>query len=182
MSVLEPFNPRHAAAAIMKLASNGELPETMVSAILDVPLPRPDARYDDGKSLELKRMNRLERTFDELLRNHNIMGVNERGGIRLIPATQQVEVSHTRGLKRLDGVLRGMMQEARYIDASGFNNAQTAEARDYAAWLDALRRAMLPGARTLKHALPIDMRFDRQGSSPFKPRPRLAYSVEDDSR
>jgi hypothetical protein len=178
VSVLEPFNPRHAAAAIIAMAQNNALPEALVSAILDVPVPRTDMRYDEGKSLELKRMSRLERTFDALLQDHNVMGVNDHGGIRIIPAPEQVATSQARGLKRLDSSLRTMMQEAKYVDTARFTNAQIVEQHNYGAWLDQLRRAMLPNSRPLKHAMPVDQRYS-PAPGQVRPRPRIVHSVDE---
>ena len=173
MSVLEPFNPRHCAASIMALAHKGSLPEAMVSAILDVPVPRIDMRYDEGKALELKRMSRLERVFDALLQEHNVMAVSDNGGLRFIGPADRLDVSRTRGLKRLDTSLRGMMAEAKYFDPKELTNTQVTELHNYAAWLDALRRSAVPNGRQLRHAMPIDTRF----TPPAPPRGRARLEI-----
>ena len=176
MSVLEPFNARHVAATIsVSLAKDGAVPEPILSAILDVAVPRIDMRFDEGKSLELKRMSRLERVFDALLQDHNVMAVSDNGGIRFIGPADRLEVSRTRGLKRLDTSLRGMMQEARYFDPKEFTNAQIAELHDYASWLDALRRSVVPNGRTLKHAMAIDTRFTPPAAPRGRPRLEVVH-------
>jgi hypothetical protein len=173
MPTLEPFDAKAVAKAIalLEYPPGSLIPEPLTSALLGVAPPLRDERYDKGKRTELERLRRVELLFDRLLQDFNIMAVNDRGGgLKIIAPADQVEVSRERGTKRVDTALRGMMQEAKYLDVRGFSNAQCSAWHDYTSWLDTLRRTLIPNGRKLIHAVPVETRFEPEPARTAKVR------------